>query len=307
MERKELPIESIVADENIQIRVGINSSRVDEFTEIYADLPEWWVIKTPEGKHILADGFHRRQAALRKGYKKAWCKIEEGDYKRALEIAIQENCRGPLNLTRQEKQNTVEKALKYFPERANSWIAEMVGVSMQTVEKVRKMLESSKTIKTYDKLTTRDGRSYPREIVEKVGVNLDKEDEDRSNSPSKEDLIASLSEPRRVRPEVSGFKTPDIFSGDYARQGKAPERKDDKIEKTDSLFVEDMDIEGEVIGATASSDKRKAVRLIEKDDKMIIAIYYVKEDRFYNDSYVILDKENFFDLISAMQSAPSPT
>ena len=239
------------------------------------------------------------QAALKKGYKKAQCRVEEGDYKKALEIAIQENCRGPLSLSRQEKLNTIEKTLKYFPERANSWIGEMIGVSMQTVEKVRKQLESSEVIKTYDKLETRDGRSYPRAMMDKVGANLDKTDDSRDNSPSREDIIASLSTPRRNRPEQSGLPAPDVFTGDYARQGQIGPRKEGfSSEQLDSLFVEDIDLNGEVLSVSVSVDANKAIRIIKRDENIIVAIYYIKGDRFFNDSHIVLDRDTFSTLFS---------
>jgi len=303
VEMQELSIENIIADDEIQIRVGVNSGRVEEFIEVYSELPAWRVVKTPDGKFILADGYHRRQAAIRKNYKKAHCKVEEGDYKRALEIAIEENCRGPLNLSRREKLNTIEKTLKYFPERANSWIGEMIGVSMQTVEKVRRTLEENKAIKTYDKLETRDGRSYPREIIDKVGVNLDKDEDERKGSPTKEEIVAGLLEVNRgrVRPEGSGFQIPEAFSGDYARQGKMPERKTQtpRIDP-DSMFVEDPAFAGEVLTLSVSIDRRKAIRVIELSTSIVTIIYYIKGEKFFPESHIVMDKQDFYDYVSSL-------
>lgn len=289
MELKELSIEKIIADEDTQIRVGVSSSRIEEFVEIYSELPPWRVIKTEDGKFILADGFHRRKAAIKKGYKTAQCRVEEGDYKKALEIAIEENCRGPLNLSRQEKINTIEKALKYFPERANSWIAEMIGVSMQTVDKVRRQLEENKVIHTYDKLETRDGRLYPRDIVEKINVNLDKDDEERKSSPSREDIIASLMEGRRKRPDSSGI--------DYDRQGKLGDKKEEPIQTYESMFIDDPNFKGDVLSLSTSIDRRKAIRVMESKDNIIISIYYLKGDKFFSESSIVLLKESFEEFV----------
>jgi len=312
VENRELQIEDITADEDIQIRVGVNSSRVDEFAEVYSELPPWRVVKTPDGKFLLADGFHRRKAAQKKGYKRAHCKVEEGDYKRALEIAIEENCRGPLNLSRQEKLNTIEKALKFFPERANSWIGEIIGVSMQTVEKVRKQLEENKVIKTYDKLETRDGRSYPRGIIDKIGVNLDKDEDERKGSPTREEIVAGLlASNKRARPEGSGFQVPDSFTGDYARQGKVGDRKSDDhiISQAESMFVEDPSFTGEVLGLSVSIDRRKAVRVIEISNAIVIAIYYIKGEKFFPESHISMDKGDFRDFanVFSLQETSSTT
>jgi len=278
---------------------------VEEFAEVYAELPPWRVVQTPEGKLILADGYHRRMAAIKKNYKKAQCKVEEGDYKRALEIAIEENCRGPLNLSRQEKLNTIEKTLKYFPERANSWIGEMIGVSMQTVDKVRRSLEESQSIKTFDKLETRDGRSYPREIIDKVGVNLDKEEEDRAGSPTREEIVAGLLDiNRRTRPEGAGFQVPEAFTGDYARQGKVGDRKTDApmMDKADSMFIDDPSFTGEVLSLSVSVDRRKAVRLIDLPTSIVIAIYYIKGEKFFPESHLSMDKQDFHDFVASVAS-----
>lgn len=289
MELKELIIERITVDEDLQIRVGVNSNRVEEFVDIYSELPPWRVIKTKDDKFILADGFHRRKAAIKKGYKKAQCKVEEGDYKRALEIAIQENCKGPLNLSRQEKINTIEKTLKYFPERANSWIAEMIGVSMQTVDKVRRQLEENKTIQIYEKLETRDGRMYPRDIVEKININLDKEDSDRKESPSREDIIISLMEGNKKRSED--------FNVDSKKYEKLGEKKEVLFESYESIFVDDLNLKGDVLSVSTSIDQRKAIKFMESEGNIIISIYYLKGDRFFSESSIVLLKESFEELI----------
>ena len=168
-----LDVGEIEVDTDLQIRSGINQDRVREFMELIDKLPPWKVVRTTEGRNILADGFHRQAAFVAANERQAPCRVEKGDMKRALEVAIEANCKGPLSMSREEKRKTVEKVLKFFPERANSRIAEMVGVSMQLVENVRQGLEIAKAIPVMSELETRDGRKFPREIGGKPPAQID--------------------------------------------------------------------------------------------------------------------------------------
>lgn len=69
-----------------------------------------------------------------------------------------------LVMSRPIKRELVDSFISEHPNRANSWIAEDLKVSMQLVDSRRSFLECNNIINKYDKLVTRDGRLYPRGI-----------------------------------------------------------------------------------------------------------------------------------------------
>jgi len=63
-----------------------------------------------------------------------------------------------------EKIQFASRALMEDHLRANSWIGEDSGLSMQTIEKLRAKMERDGLIEKTDTFITRDGRKYPRKI-----------------------------------------------------------------------------------------------------------------------------------------------
>lgn len=156
-----IPIEKIIRDDNLKIRVVVDEERVKEFVQLYDQLPPVKIINV-DGKYYLADGWHRDTAAQRKNEKLVRAQVAPGEYKDALEIAIKENAKGSLTMSRADKRYAVQKVLMFFTNRANSWIADDVGVAMQTVESVRDEMEKKGIIKHYDELVRRDDKITPR-------------------------------------------------------------------------------------------------------------------------------------------------
>jgi hypothetical protein len=67
-------------------------------------------------------------------------------------------------LTQADRKGKVIQMLKRYPERANNWIAEDVGVDKNTVAKYREELESMCEIHTLNYFIRKDGKRYPRSI-----------------------------------------------------------------------------------------------------------------------------------------------
>lgn len=158
---REVDFEDIVVDISLQIRVELNEDRISDFVDIFEILPPMKLVRV-EKQLLLADGFHRYYAAERRRAGRIKAAVIDGTYKEALLVAIRENCKSSLSLTRADKRKAVTQALMFFPERANSWIAEEIGTSMQTVGSVREDLEKDGKIETYEEFQRRDGRTTPR-------------------------------------------------------------------------------------------------------------------------------------------------
>ena len=271
------PLEKVERCPDLQIRTSINKERVEEFRGVLDKLPSWRIVETDDHRLLLSDGYHRYEAFVAEGQKEAPCDIETGDLKRALEIAIEANCKGPLNLSRDEKRGAVDKALRFFPERANSRLAEMVGVSMQLVDGIRQQLEESKVIPKLETFETRDGRFYPRgtKKLEKPG----------DTSGESEGIIRSLSEIRAKDDarRQQGDTPPDLLNALYG--GKEGQKRVGKVEGTEkarstdwrSLFVDPT----EVLSAAVSDSGEFAVGVAKRGGGLAFVVYAEKEGRFF--------------------------
>jgi len=297
-----LKFNKIIVDSNIQIRSELSEDRIAEFMEIYENLPPVKVVETKGGEFYLADGFHRHEAARRKREIGCQCDIEKGDLKRALEIAISENCRGPLSLSRDEKRALVDKTLTFFPERANSWIAEMIGVSMQLVDSRRSALEGEKIIKKMDKLDTRDGRSYPREIAT-TKITKVEADDDLMDLMQGRGKMAPVSIPSTK----SGSSIDDIISSRRSETKIDPElqkrvelAKNAKVEKLDNgMFVDGAGL----ISTAVAEDGVNAIGIkTTNSGGYMVFLYELVGDRFFPSSSVFFSFESMIAFVDKLNS-----
>lgn len=119
---QDMNVHTLTISNHIQIRAGdINQERVSDFIEIFDDLPLMKVIHITGGNtflhsYVLADGFHRQKAALRKSKEIIKCLVADGTYEDAEKVALEENTViGPLTLSRADKRRAAEKAVKLYP------------------------------------------------------------------------------------------------------------------------------------------------------------------------------------------------
>lgn len=176
---KELKISDVIIDSGLQLRVKLSEERISEFVEVFENLPKIKVVED-SGQYYLADGFHRIFAAQRLRADTLVFSVVKGKYRDALEVAVSENGKSALPLSREDKRRAIERVLMFFPERANTWIANDIGTSMQTVESVRKQMEEDGKIEHRETVERSDGVEVPRKNVssaERAGV-VSKEDED---------------------------------------------------------------------------------------------------------------------------------
>ena len=297
-----LKFNKIVVDNNIQVRSELSEERISEFMEIFDKLPPIKVVETENGEYYLADGFHRHEAAKRKKESGCQCDIVKGDLKKALEIAIEANCLGPLSLSREEKRNLVDKTLRFFTERANSWIAEMIGVSMQLVDSRRSILENDKVIRKYDKLDTRDGRSYPREVTSvKPANNPDNDTMDLiqgrgkmtpSSAPVPKSGLSAIDDIISKRREETKFNP--LLSKKVEENRSVKGKKYD-----DSMFVDGAGL----ISTAVSDDGIDAIGLKNAESGgYMLFLYEFAGDRFFPSSSVFFTEESINDFLNKVNS-----
>jgi hypothetical protein len=154
-EVRDLDIDEIKIDREIQPREGLDDERIKLFQELYLDKdteseppPPLIVFHDAEDAFWLSDGFHRYHAALAAlsggGPSKLPVEIHEGDRRDAFLYAVQVNGKHGKELTRQEKRNAVCRMV--IDPEWSKWsvrkIARHTGTSIGLVSNVRSELES---------------------------------------------------------------------------------------------------------------------------------------------------------------------
>src|SRR6266550_5876017 len=138
---KTLPMESILATAETQIRAELRSDLITEYAELYRTkngLPPIDVFTLrPGGPYLLADGFHRVAAAKQAKLPKIEVEIHTGDKKTAIKFALKVNACHGLRLSNADKRHAVELAIKEFPDLSDRLIAEMTNMSNTFVGQIR--------------------------------------------------------------------------------------------------------------------------------------------------------------------------
>lgn len=137
---RKLAIEDITADPTIQIRRANHEATIQRYEESFEKLPPVTVYDTDEGL-LLADGFHRLAAAIRRGEKKIEADVRKGTRADALEYAVIANTQNADPLTPDERDNGIRRLKQLHPDWALRKIAEAMSVSHNTVQRVFKVDE----------------------------------------------------------------------------------------------------------------------------------------------------------------------
>jgi hypothetical protein len=144
---------------SVQVRAGKSQDAVDDYAEAMEagrELPPIQVVKIGQDL-ILADGFHRVEAAKKAGLKSVLAQVVIGDKAKALEIALESNRAHGLRMSNEDKHRAVKLALEQWPNDSDNAIAERVGVSQPFVSKLRPQLITV----INSTVTGTDGKSYP--------------------------------------------------------------------------------------------------------------------------------------------------
>ena len=248
----QLQIDSIKVDEELMFRENLNEDAVNRYTERYKEglyMPPITVYDVKSIGRLLVDGFHRLTAAKKAGLKYIDANFRPASYDDAFVDAIKANAEHGIPLSIKEKRKAITKYLKKFPERADKWIAEDVGVSKNTVAKIREELEAGCQIDTLNKFRGRDGKWYPRTVkhlskskakdnTDKVKVKLEDLEEtsdsmvktlkeflppenDKKQEDSKveeEKRLHKIEEPPGPRIRIRGDVLPDEWDPDYEKE-----------------------------------------------------------------------------------------
>ncbi len=159
----------IVVDPSVNVRDGLDEATVEHYAAIFERLPPPVVYRLPDGTHLLAAGFHRMEAARRRGLETIEVEVREGTRRDAEVLAILDNAAHGRPYTRAERRRAIGRMLRLHPERADNWIAAELGVDGKTVRVVREEMEATSEIPKLERLVGRDGRERRRGVERAAG------------------------------------------------------------------------------------------------------------------------------------------
>lgn len=209
MKSQSLKLDVIAINCGTQIRAKINSEAVTEYAAAMEDAANKFppVIVFHDGKqYILADGFHRVEAARRNGFKDILAEVHKGTKSDALRFALSANCAHGIPRTHADKRSSVEMALTEWPEMSDLELSRVCAVGNHLVAEVRKGLESNMAIPHVETRIGRDGKkrkprkprtppaedtrtTEEKQVAEVLKIKLPKPEPDEPAAPPKESAI----------------------------------------------------------------------------------------------------------------------
>lgn len=157
---RQLAIQSLIVDDNLQMRVAIDDSVIDDYAFLMKDgveFPPLIVFEDGSQQYWLVDGFHRYYAYKLNNTKYIPCTIHKGDFFHARLFALSANSTHGLPRSNEDKRKAVLEAL-FDPElslHSNRQIALYCGVSRRFVDKLRnQLLKENSTPDCYHKENT---------------------------------------------------------------------------------------------------------------------------------------------------------
>lgn len=155
-----LPLDKIIADDEIQSRVTIDNDVIEEYAEAMLSgsvFPEIIIFRDEKGHNYIADGFHRYKATQKAGLKTIDCEIKHGSKRDAIFYSVGANTTHGLRRTNADKRKAILTLLQddEWSKYSARKIAEVAGVDDKTVGVIKKEIGLCTT-----DIIGSDGRSY---------------------------------------------------------------------------------------------------------------------------------------------------
>jgi hypothetical protein len=159
MEIRELPLDELVLDPNLNLRDRLDDFTVERYAEAWQRMPPLTVFEV-DGRWLLADGFHRHAAAVLLGRKLVAAEIRQGTFNEALDFVAGVNLFHGLPLTRSERRRAVDVKLRLHHDWSDRRLAEELGVSRELVAKTRRGLIDAGQVPNSPGRLGADGKVY---------------------------------------------------------------------------------------------------------------------------------------------------
>lgn len=171
MDVRELPVDELVLDPNLNLRDRLDDEAVARYVDSWGTLPPVTVFEV-DGLALLADGFHRHAAAVSLGRRTLAADVHIGTFADALDHASAANLRHGLPLTRAERRRSVEVQVRLHHDLSDRRLAEELGVGRELVGKVRKQLVDAGQVPAGVGRIGADGKTYPASLAPDPNENL---------------------------------------------------------------------------------------------------------------------------------------
>jgi hypothetical protein len=145
----EIRIADIVVDAHTQARSAMSEEAIDRYTDVLENEPSGeWPFEHLDvfcddaagpngGRYVLADGFHRLEAAKRNGnWDTVPCSVHSGDHIAARLFSITANDGHGVPMTRKDKRDNFVWLQQHFPELTREEQAIKLGVSERTLHRI---------------------------------------------------------------------------------------------------------------------------------------------------------------------------
>lgn len=145
----EIPIADIVVDAHTQARSAMSEEAIDKYTDVLENEPSGeWPFEHLDvffddaagpngGRYVLADGFHRLEAAKRNGnWDTVPCSVHSGNHIAARLFSITANDGHGVPMTRKDKRDNFVWLQQHFPELTREEQAIKLGVSERTLHRI---------------------------------------------------------------------------------------------------------------------------------------------------------------------------
>lgn len=161
---REVPLDQLVMDAGTQTRAGINEAAVEDYAADLSrgdEFPPVEVIETPDGRLILAAGFHRVCAHGAAGLAAVKAIVKPGTLEDALLAAARSNKGHGLRRRNEDKRSDVRTVLGVRPDWSNRRVADHCGVDDKTAASVRAEICSTAELPQLNTTEGADGKARP--------------------------------------------------------------------------------------------------------------------------------------------------
>jgi|GEM_PF-5876564 len=164
MSIKNVRIDRIEVDLSVLPRCNENDPLITEYANLRRvgiEFPPIVIFRDADGVHWLADGHKRLMAERTLENNVIRASVRKGDQSRARWFAAGANSEHGQRMTTAECRQAIQNCLndKTLADKSDAVIADHIGCSRSTVQKVRHTLEKQGTIQKVEKRTGKDGRT----------------------------------------------------------------------------------------------------------------------------------------------------
>ena len=169
-----LPIGDVIADQDCQLRAAGSGATIREYADALAEgaiFPPVIVFLDADGRHWLADGFHRYEAHKVAGRAEIAAQVHDGGRREALLFAAGANAAHGLRRTQEDKRRAILALLTdpEWKEWSDREIARRTATSDKTVAKLRREISGegvNAEIRIEERrFTTRHGTETTRRVA----------------------------------------------------------------------------------------------------------------------------------------------